>query len=326
MVTLQKNPDQSFTVLNLTDVQIVQSDIQENSPCLKLFLKTVNELIERSRPQLITISGDITYGDGDSSFEVYRYFAEFIESFETPWAVVWGNHDNQGGTAHIERIVSLFQTYPHFVYESGDKALGNGNYVIAVEESGKIVQGLLMMDTHDRLPYQDSTGEIRDVWAKVTPLQLDWYKEQVNRLKAQGCNDTVLITHIPIYAYREAFGAAFPKDKEAKDVSLEQSYQGECWNDGYKESFGVRYEGECCYPEDEGAFDVIKECQSTKLVLCGHDHVNCWSIRYQGVQLMYALKTGSGCYWSEKLNGGTILKIQSDGRVDAEHLFVDAGE
>lgn len=36
---------------------------------------------------------------------------------------------------------------------------------------------------------------------------------------------------------------------------------------------------------------------------------------------MYGLKAGPGCYWDERLNGGTVLRIDSDGHVIAEHSF-----
>ena len=69
--------------------------------------------------------------------------ADFLDSFSIPWAPVWGNYDNQDGPEFINTVVSHYLTHPLCVYEKGDPSIGNGNYVIAVEENGKIVEGII---------------------------------------------------------------------------------------------------------------------------------------------------------------------------------------
>ena len=39
--------------------------------------------------------------------------------------------------------------------------------------------------------------------------------------------------------------------------------------------------------------------------------------------MVYALKTGAGCYWEPELNGGTVVKIGKDGVKDIYHEYVD---
>jgi hypothetical protein len=51
--------------------------------------------------------------------------------------------------------------------------------------------------------------------------------------------------------------------------------------------------------------------------------VNNWIIPYRGIRLIYALKTGAGCYWEPALNGGTVLKIDGNGVADVYHEYVD---
>ena len=38
------------------------------------------------------------------------------------------------------------------------------------------------------------------------------------------------------------------------------------------------------------------------------------------------MKTGMGCYWAPDLNGGTVLKIDSDGVKSIYHEYVDVSE
>lgn len=323
MILLQKDPCRDFTVLNLTDPQLDASYLGQTSPDWQLLSKTIDSVIQKASPDLITISGDLGYGDDPTYPATCKQFADFIEKHKIPWAVVWGNHDNQGGSDVIKKTVQLFQQYPHFVYESGDEQLGNGNYLIRIQENNSTIAGIIMMDTHNRFPYTDTSGNTIAAWGKLLPNQLEWYQEQIQTLQNLNCMHSLLITHIPIYTYRQAFDAAFRAGIDPKSISLKDSYSKFCWRPEYESSFGVRYEKECCYPADEGAFKLIQSLNNTKVILCGHDHVNCWCVNYHGIKLTYSLKTGQGCYHHKDLNGGTIVKIHSDGTMDVEHIFAD---
>ena len=121
------------------------------------------------------------------------------------------------------------------------------------------------------------------------------------------------------------FKAAEAALKEGIDPASVPCGNGEqvgCWNEGYEDSFGVLYEEICSNSTDNGFFGEILKASHTKTVLCGHDHTNTLAVRYQGVLLMYGTKTGSGCYWNKKINGGTILTINSAGKMKAGHRFV----
>lgn len=319
MIKLEKTKGVDFKVLNLSDPQLGAAEWDESAPQRKLLVDTVNELVSRVRPDLITVSGDLAWAGSDVS---YGSIGKFLESFGIPWTVVWGNHDNQKGPEWVEHVVQMYTEHAHFIYERGDEKLGNGNFVIGIEEDGKIVEGLIMMDSHDRMPYTYPDGTVKNEWAKLIPEQITWYSERVNELKALGCNDTTVILHIPIYAYLPAFGEAFDNRFDPMQVSVEESAAGVCWNDGYKDSYGVKWDPISVYPEDEGMFDEIKKLGSTKTVLCGHDHKNNYVINYKGVRLAFSLKAGAGCYWHGKLNGGTVLQIDDSGVKAIVHEYV----
>lgn len=321
MKVFQKNPDKDFVVLNLTDPQLGNPEWEEGQVNRRILEYTITELVERIKPDLITVSGDLAWAGHDHA---YKMIGDFLESFQIPWAIVWGNHDNQNGAEYINSIVTRYMNdYPHFVYEKGDAALGNGNYVIGIEENGKIVEGLIMLDSHNQDDYVDKDGSERKVWAKLIPAQLDWYREQVRDLKEKGCASATMILHIPIYAYETARKAAYKDGVALGELTLAETDGTACWNEGYQDSTGVMYEGVSCFPEEDGVFAVIKEAGVTKRVLAGHDHVNNFMISYDGVQLIYALKVGAGCYWNPILNGGTVLKVGQNGVYEVRHEYVD---
>jgi 3',5'-cyclic AMP phosphodiesterase CpdA len=282
---------------------------------------TLTELVKKVDPDLITITGDLSWA---GHYDAYEAFAALLDSFGRPWAPVWGNHDNQRGAEVVEAVVERYLTHPLCVYEKGDPALGNGNYVIAIEENGKVVEGIIMMDTHDSAPYTSADGKITDEWAKLYPEQLEWYRDQIKMLNSLGCSDTTLMMHIPIYAYNQAWEAAANPEVDYEKIKPENSTDPANWNDGYTDSYGVKYEKICSYPEDEGMFDIMLELGSTKHILCGHDHVNNYVVNYKGVKFIYSLKTGAGCYWNPILNGGTVLRVTENGVTDVWHQYIDA--
>lgn len=321
MITLQKKPGRDFKILNLTDPQLSNGEWAEGHQNRAILTHTLTELVKTVDPDLITITGDLAWAGNHAAYDA---LADLLDSFGKPWAPIWGNHDNQGGAEEVDAVVTRYLTHPLCVYEKGDPALGNGNYVIAIEENGKVVEGLIMMDSHDREKGIFPDGTEFDDWAKLIPEQLVWYREQIAMLEKMGCHDTTLMLHIPIYAYRDAWEAAANPAVAPDSVKPENSADPANWNEGYTDSYGVKYEGICSYPLDDGVFDVITELGSTKHIVCGHDHVNNYVINYKGVKFIYGLKTGAGCYWNPILNGGTVLRITENGVSEVWHRYVDA--
>ena len=168
MKVLKKQPGKDFIILNLTDPQLGDPEWAEGHMNRAVIEYTVAKLIERVKPDLITISGDLAWAGYTLAYDL---LAELLEQFQIPWAPVWGNHDNQGGAECIDRIVNRYMAYPHFLYEKGDPAIGNGNYVIAIEEDGKIVEALVMVDSHNRVEYVREGREEDTTDAKLIPEQ-----------------------------------------------------------------------------------------------------------------------------------------------------------
>ena len=300
-LTLQKDENEDFVILNITDPQM--SDSEWQGEAATVLRNTIQTLVTESNPDLITVSGDISVaGFCDVA---YTNFADLIDSYGIPWTVVWGNHDNESGATIVQNVVDEYKTYDNFIYNEGPEELGNGNFVIEIQQNGEPVHALVMMDTHNKMDYNGTES-----WGALTEDQLAWYEKQIKALQKRGCNESSIIAHIPIKAFEEAYNAAYDSSTGT-------------WRDGY-EAFGVNHESVCCHPVDFGAFDLIKSLGSTKLYLCGHDHYNCSSILYEGVRLTYALKTGIGNYYHEDLNGGTVVEIDSEGKTNVYHKYVEA--
>jgi len=319
MYTLIKQKNKDFIILNLADIQLGDGEWAEGHKNKEILTATVNELVARTKPDLITLSGDQSWA---GNTDAYIKLGEFIDSFKVPWTFVWGNHDQQHGYEFIDSIVDKYSRFSNLLFENGPKELGRGNFALGICSRSEPICALILMDTHDRRPYTDEQGVTRDEWASLYPEQFVFYEKTAKELMAKGYKESAVITHIPIFAYRKASESAFKEGVDKAGVSPEESYAGGCWNKGYESSFGVEYEGICSYPEDDGFFELMLSLGFTTNYICGHDHVNCSSIEYKGIRLTYALKTGAGCYWNPKLNGGTLLRITDNGIKEIKHEFV----
>lgn len=320
MFSFQKNPEKDFTVLNITDPQLGDPEWEEGHKHGQIVKYTLSELVRKEKPDLITVSGDVSW---PRSPNAYRIFADFIDSFGIPWAPVWGNHDNECGQEFIDRHLLDFAGHPNLIYERGPEELGNGNYVLLVNGDKSPCAAVIMMDSHNTDPFTDENGEEKRVYSRLTDLQMDWYREQVRLLKSQGCRESVVIAHIPIFAFRKAFEEAFNSQYDASKVSSNDSHNEKYWNEGFRDSYGVCYENICSYPAEDGVFDVLKEEGHTKAFIVGHCHTNSFSINYEGIRLIFALKEGPGCYWHPDLNGGTVIKIGNNGISNIYHSYVN---
>ncbi len=319
-IVLEKSPDEDFIVLNLTDTQLDNKEWDEGKITREILEYTIDELIKKTQPDLITISGDIAWA---GHTKAYKMVAECVNAYGIPWAPVWGNHDNEDGIEYVDKIEEMYMKYDNCIYREGEKELGSGNYVVSIEENGTPITAIFMMDTHDHDIYIDENGNEYEGYSKLNDEQKNWYELRAMSMKTLGYKDSAIIMHIPIFAYRTAFVEAFKQDIDPNTITWQDSSNDEYWNEGYEASYGVRYEYGGFPPVEDGVMDILEDIGHTKYMVVGHDHVNNFVINYRGVNLVYGLKTGMGCYWDQRLNGGTVLRITSNGIEELYHEYIN---
>jgi len=301
---LEKTPGKDFTILNLTDIQLVNDELYNNY--FTIAKETIERLVAEVKPDLITLTGDNAWG----TF-AYIQTAKLIDSFGIPWAAVMGNHDGQRCPGEFW-CAKVMDNCENCLFKFGPEGMGYGNYVINITENGSVIHTLFMMDSHSNIEEDNINGTAGSGYDHFWTEQLDWYKWVVNGISEQEGRtvQSTVFMHIPLVEYNYAWAMA--GDEETNAVSEEYS----------DVAFGVNHEGVYSAPENNGFFTLAKELGSTKDFICGHDHVNNFSIPYEGIRLTYALKTGAGCYWEEELNGGTVVTINSNGETQLYHQYV----
>lgn len=302
-VTLEKDPNEDFVILNLADIQI--SDNEETFAQYDYAEAMIAKLVEEQQPDLITLSGDNAWDTVS-----YCHLVEVIDSYGIPWAPVMGNHDGQGCISEFW-CGYLFNEAENCLWKFGPYDMGYGNYIINIVENGEIIHTLFMMDTHDDGTWTNEDGAEVSGYDHLWENQIEWYEWAVKGIeKIEGHTvESSVIIHIPVFEVREVW-------EEFYDI------ENDCWTGEYADKAqGVIHETPCPGAVNNHFTDKMLELGSTKNVIFGHDHVCNASINYEGIQLTYSLKLGYGCYYEEGLMGGTTLTIDSDGCAQYEHHF-----
>ena len=97
-VYIIKNNKDDFKILQLTDIHLGGGVLSYDKD-LKA-LKAAYKLIDYTKPDLVVVTGDLTYPLGLSSFSFnntapVQQFAAFMRNTGVPWVFTYGNHDTE---------------------------------------------------------------------------------------------------------------------------------------------------------------------------------------------------------------------------------------
>lgn len=297
-ITIEKDPNKDFNILTISDVQL--NDALDFFGLVGTAYDTMDKLIAKENPDLIIIMGDTVWAKFTKVSTIQ--FVKYMDSLGIPWAPINGNHDGEG-VADFNWVADQFMKSKTCLFKKGPNNIGGvGNYVINIMENGKIYKSLIMMDSHASRYYEEIKENKYDF---IYDSQMDWYRWVIKGLTKQNSGevvDSMLFIHIPLNEYVDAY-------KEWEETSFDKN-----------KGFGEKNEESGAGYVNSGMFNVIKEMDSTKYVFAAHDHVNNYSVDYQGVRLTYTLKTGDRCYAKEELNGGTRILLGDE--VQIEHIYV----
>lgn len=287
--SLEKNPNEDFTILQLSDIQLWMN-IGDNQDTLQM----IRELVDRTKPNLIILVGDNVSGLF-TNLLLIRLIG-ILDSFEIPWAPVFGNHDVEG-KATLNWQGDKFEESEYCLFKKGPSNLyGVGNYVINITENSNIVQTLFFFDNGRYYNYDKDTK--KEIYMGYE--QMAWYKwniEGIAEVKGEVV-PSMTFSHFAIPEFATAIETLAVIGEDGRYYVPEELGFGSC----------LYIPGVA--PVNSGFFDLCKELGSTHSMFFGHDHENDASIKYEGINLTYGLKSGpSPAPWNnaEKYGGTTIV-------------------
>ena len=260
----------------------------------------IKSLVAQAMPDLIIITGDIIYGSFDDNGTVMKWFCNFMDQFEIPWAPVFGNHDNESKMG-VKYQCDLFENSRYCLFKRG-RVTGNGNYTVGIAVNMEIVRILHMLDSNGC--YSDDESVIRE--SGIYPDQMEMIKENTSLiLKTQGRKIPAFMAfHIP------------PKEFMLAEVSKGYSTDGtELFVIGVDvtqkdNDFGCKMERLNMRDNKTDFLRIAKEC-NVDGVFCGHYHKNNTCIEYEDIKWVFGLKTGQYDYHIPGQFGGTLITLEN---------------
>ena len=389
VATLRKDPNKDFVILNFTDTQV---DLPSNFSKTGKIYKTMKKVIEQSKPDLITFSGDQAWFP--PTRQSYAELARVMDGFKIPWTFAFGNHDHQGNS-DLNYLVEVAQKSKYCLIDKGPRNVtGVGNCFINIVEKqdngkDKIVHTVILLDTGDsgydyteEQTYYDADPITEDDITVINQniqgtamkealgdCTMDFNKypflkeiieenkenpddvrnKHIGSVKVGKSYSTFDISQIEWYKWvlqgnqkvneKNGFENAMPESTCVFHIAFNEFYDAyKQWltaikNNDVEGVKAMQAEGRMRMDEAIGSgtynpkmFSAMIELGSTKNVIIGHDHVNDFSLVYQGIRLTYGVKTGSKCYWEEdgSMNGGTKLTIGNGGTATSlKQVYID---
>lgn len=320
--------DRDFRILHLTDVHLGMGFLSIKKD--NMAINAVTSMVTAEKPDLVIVTGDIAYPVPFQAGTINNrrgavLFAELMEKLGVYWCLVYGNHDTEAYSfftrEEISEIYTNREQYPHCLFSKGPENVdGCGNYLINVKNSaGKITQTLFMLDSHS---YTDN-DYFGIMWKYdcVHKNQIDWYKAQLEQLKAENGGKmpkSLMFMHIPVLEMRNAYDEY--KSNGFKDTENTKYIDGKA---GEKDL--VVYSSS----HNNGLFDACLNSGSTQGMFFGHDHLNNIAFNYKGMYMTYAYSVdylayiGINKYGAQR--GCDTITIAPDGsfEVTKENYYQD---
>ncbi len=305
--TFTKKSGEDFVIMQITDVHIGGGFLSAKKD--KMALSAVRDLISYAKPDLVVVTGDVSYPIPFSSGTVNnmrpaKWFGKLMEQLKVPWAMVYGNHDCESFSTHKKsKLSAYYESLGSCLFKKGSCKTGEGNYVIRLENADGTLNNLLVM--FDSNSYE--TSSFFSGFDTVHRDQLEWYESEVKKHCVNG-EPQLVFQHIPLRQYRTAWWAL-----QSGDESVKYHVGAVCEKDQY---FGIP-----C--REGGEFDCLR-LNGAKGVFAGHDHLNTVSLTYKGIRLTYGMSIDYLAYFKiskvKNQRGATLINIRDDGSFDVKLL------
>lgn len=317
--------DAELKVLQLTDLHIGGgSSVSVRTD--KNTLNAVAAMISYEKPDLVIITGDMTYTvfGQTASFNNKRAIASLVALLETLgvyWTCTFGNHDSESYYClrDREKIADFYIKHKHCILQKGPTDIaGFGNTIIKIKNSDGLITRALV--TIDSLDYAKSGG-----YANITEGQTKWYEQEMNKLHQDNISLWDSLSSETKLKYEDDYNPNIPSALYFHIPTIEYKDAWDEWLDNGTESelveyyYGVQEEDVCHGSGQDNLFDTMVKVGGDSM-FCGHDHINNYSVDYKKevdqkpIRLTYGMSIDYLAYWFMRIDkvgeqrGCTVIK------------------
>ena len=292
---LSTNYKDNYRILQLTDIHLSDKDNQD------LHFKFMDLTIADAHPDMIIVTGDLfTLASQSTAKRLFSY----LDSKNVPWTVTFGNHDEQCFfsidwlTGYLNGLTESGTSKCLFKDIQDDGVHGNANFAINLMQGNEIFEQLIIMDSN-RYNYGGYFG-----YDYFKDDQIKWYEDLVDYTTTKNghLTESLMFYHIPL-----------PEINDAWDKANDNS-------GGATLEYGEKREKTCPPDENSGFFDKIVAKGSTKAMFFGHDHINDFRVKYNGVVFSYGIKATDRIYYDDDMTGGQVIILKNDHTLSYEQI------
>lgn len=276
--TLQFNKNGKFKIVQFTDVHYIHGN-----PKSDVALERINEVIEAEHPDLVLFTGDVIYGQ--PAEEGLRHVLKQVADRKIPFAVMFGNHDDEQGLTR-EELFAIIQTIPYNMTATVEGISGVTNFILPVKSSDgkKDAHILYCLDSHSYSKLEGIGG-----YDYIKFDQIQWYRENSQRYTQQNGGTPIpslAFFHIPLPEYNQAA------------------------NDETAILTGTRKEKACAPQLNSGLFASMREMGDVMATFVGHDHDDDYAVYWKGILLCYGRYTGGDTVYNNlHPNGARVIEL-----------------
>ena len=275
--TLRFSKNKTFKIVQFTDVHWIA-----NNPASDIAGERMNEVLDAEKPDLVIYTGDLVFGA--PAKDGYMKALEPVLKRKLPFAVTFGNHDDESGMSR-EELLDLLKTLPGNLSTSTEGVSGVTNYVLTVASSADANKDAAVLYFFDSHSYTKDEDLKHYDWIK--PDQISWYTTCSNGFAAANGGKklpSMAFFHIPLPEYNEA-------------VSNENA-----------QMMGYRGEAACSPKINSGLFAAMRSQGDIVATFVGHDHINDYLVNWRSIALCYGRYTG-GCTVYNHIPGGNGARV-----------------
>ena len=345
-------------ILQLTDPQIIDStqvregvtysqqkrDFWQPARMNQLLFNDVKALINKVKPDLILMTGDLVYGGYDDAGTSFTRLADFMDGFGIPWAPVFGNHDNESKKG-VDWQCEYLTRCENCLFKQRTLT-GNGNYSIGIVQGDELKRVIFMMDSNGCGAMSDESyanghskksvgfGDDQIAWYTGAAEKINNRFEDIEYTFAFHIQPAVFVDAL-YNTYGFQTGGAVDENKNlVNPLNIDEREDKQPTDFGY-----IGRDLKTPWDQDRTVFNGMKALGADS-ILVGHEHCNSASVVYDGVRFQYGQKIGE----YDRINfraadgkivgfiaietsmgtpilGGTVMKVsESDGKISDAYI------
>ena len=293
---LKFNSNYKFKIVQFTDIHW-----KYGNPASDEAGKRMAEVLDAEKPDFVMFTGDLIFAK--PAREGLDKALEATIERGIPFAVTWGNHDDEQDLSRKE-LSEYIATKAGNLTSTVEGITGVTNYALTVKSAdGKRDAAVLyIFDSNSYSPMKKVKG-----YGWIKHDQVEWYRQTSKAFtEANGgvAMPALAFFHIPLPEFHEA-------------AQNEGSY-----------FVGTRKEKACAPEINTGLAAAMLEAGDVMGIFVGHDHVNDYVVDWRGILLGYGRFTGGATVYHDipQGNGGRVIELTEGSRTIKTWIRIEGGK